>query len=213
MVLFRWFGLSCFEIKDSVTIVTDPHDGESLGLNRPNIKGDIVTISHGHFDHVSGKELVSKEDTEVVDGTGKFEVKGIQFEGISNREGDERGRNIYFVFELDGFRICHLGDLGYSLESDNIEALEPVDILLLPVGGTGGHEGREAINVVKELSPSIVIPMHYMIRGLNVKISSEEEFLDLMAEEGWRIEEKKEAVIERLPEEKEIIKLICRTSD
>lgn len=210
MVSIGWFGVSCFEIDDSVTVVTDPHDKESLGLKRPNIKGDVVTVSHRHFDHASGKELVLKEDGEVVDEAGRQNVKGVEFEGISNEKDDERGRNIYFVFELDGFRICHLGDLGYRLTDDNAEEIRPVDILLVPIGGTGGHEGQEAVNVVDDLDPAVVVPMHYMVEDLNVRLSEKDEFLELMEERGWKIRKKEKAVFSNLPEEKEIIELDCQ---
>ncbi len=211
MVFLRWFGMSCFEISNSVTIVTDPHDGTSLGLERPEVKGDIITISHRHFDHASGKELVLKEGGKVIEESGKWNFEGVQIEGISNVENDERGKNVYFVFETEGFRICHLGDLGYSLAEDRLMSIIPVDILLIPIGGTGGHEGREAVDVVRDIDPSIVIPMHYKIEGLNIRISGKDEFLNLMLEEGWKIRKEGDVVIESLPESKEVIELNCRT--
>lgn len=213
MVSFRWFGQACFEIKNSVTIVTDPHDGVSIGLNKPNIQGDIVSISHRHFDHASGEELVSKEDTEVIEDNEKREIKGIIVEGIGSFhdkvEGDKRGENTIFVFELDGFRICHLGDLGHKLSDEKSKGIRPVDVLLIPVGGNYTINAREAIDVIKDLETKIVIPMHYKIKGLEVDISSKEEFIQLVKSEGWEIEEKDKAKIKSLPEERKVINLTC----
>jgi len=208
MLTLRWFGISCFEITNKVTIVTDPHDGESLGLHPPDIKGDLILITHQHFDHASGREVVSKADSEIVEESGKWEVKGIEIEGVPYHR-EEAGENVFFKFELDGFRICHLGDLGYSLSSKEVEKIKPVDILLVPVGGTGGHEGREAAKVIEDLKPRIVIPQHYMVEGMTVPISSKKEFLQLAIDRGWLVEERKEARIKSLPERRKIIVLEC----
>ncbi len=216
MVSFKWFGQACFEIKDSVKIVTDPHDGDSVGLKQPDVKGDIVSVSHRHFDHASGVNLVSKEDSEVVEGSGGREIKGIEVQGIDSfhdkAEGEERGKNTIFVFELGDFRICHLGNLGHELSDEKIEEIKPVDILLIPVGGNYTINAREAFNVVKDLEPKIVMPMHYKVEGLKVDISDEEEFLQLVEDEGWEIDEKFEVKIEKLPEERKVIKLTCHAT-
>lgn len=216
MVSFRWFGQACFEIKNSVTIVTDPHDGDSIGLKKPDVEGDIVSISHQHFDHASGKELVSKKETEVIESSEKLEIKGIKIRGVDSfhdkAEGSKRGKNVIFVFELDDFKACHLGDLGHKLSVEKIKEIKPVDVLLIPVGGNYTINAREAVDVVKDLEPKIVIPMHYKVKGLEVDISSEEEFFKLVKGEGWEIDEKDEANIERLPKEKKVIKLTCQTT-
>ncbi|KXA97245.1 hypothetical protein AKJ38_01615 [candidate division MSBL1 archaeon SCGC-AAA259I14] len=216
MVSFRWFGQACFEIKDSVTIVTDPHDGDSVGLTHPDVKGDIVTISHGHFDHASGKDIVSKEDSVVVEGSGKREVKGIKVEGFDSyhdkAQGSKRGENTIFVFELDGFEICHLGDLGHKLSNEKIDRIKPVDILLIPVGGNYTINAQEAVDVVKELKPQIIIPMHYKVKGLEVDISDEDDFIRLVKDENWEISEEEEAKIEKLPEQRKVIKLTCQAT-
>lgn len=216
MISFRWFGQACLEMKNTVTIVTDPHDGSSIGLEQPDIKGDIVSISHQHFDHASGEELVSREDTEVIEGSGKREIKGIRVEGIDSFHdkagGSKRGENTIFVFELDDFRVCHLGDLGHKLSSGKIEEIKPVDILLIPIGGNYTINAQEAVEVIKDLEPKIVIPMHYKVKGLKVNISGEEEFLQLVKEEGWGIDEENEVRVETLPKERKVFKLTCQTA-
>lgn len=208
MLSIRWFGVSCFEIENSVTVVIDPHDGKSIGLDQPAVQGDLVLVTHQHFDHASGKELASKEGSEIVEESGKQKVKGIEVEGMSYYREDA-GRNVFFKFKLDGFRICHLGDLGYSISSEEAEQIKTVDILLLPVGGTEGQEGRKAAEVLDQLEPSVVIPHHYMVEEMNVNISGKEEFLQLARNKGWKIEERKEARIQSLPEERKIIELEC----
>ncbi|KXA90984.1 hypothetical protein AKJ57_02950 [candidate division MSBL1 archaeon SCGC-AAA259A05] len=211
----RWFGQACFEIKNSATIVTDPHDGESVGLSPPDTKGEIVTISHQHFDHAGGRDLVSKEDTKIVETDGKQKVKGIKVEGIQSyhdkAQGKERGENIIFVFEQDNFRICHLGDLGHKLSSEKIERMGSVNILLIPVGGNYTINAQEAVEIIENLGPDIAIPMHYKLSDLEVDISSEGEFLRLAQKKGWKIEEKEKAENKSLPEKRKIIKLDCQS--
>lgn len=211
MVLFRWFGISCFEIGDSATVVTDPHDGESVGLRKPQIEGDIVLVTHQHFDHASGKEIVSKKGTETLETSGKQKLMGVEVQGIRYYR-EEAGENIFYKFKLNGFKICHLGDLGYDLSDEEVNKIKPVDIALVPVGGTGGDEGREAVQAVEELEPKIVIPHHYMVEGMTVSLSSDEEFLQLGKNKGWGIEEKREAKIGKLPKKRKIIKLNCQTT-
>lgn len=183
MVSFRWFGISCFEIRDSATVVTDPHDGESVGLRKPQIKGDIVLVTHRHFDHASGKEIVSKKGAETVETSGKQKLWGVEVQGIWYYR-EEAGENIFYKFKLNGFKICHLGDLGYDLSDEEVNKIKPVDIVLVPVGGTGGGEGRKAVQAVEELEPKIAIPHHYMVEGMTVTPSTDEDFLQLAKNEG-----------------------------
>lgn len=211
MISFRWFGISCFEIRNSETIVTDPHNGASIGLKKPEVKGDIVLVTHQHFDHASGKDLASKKETEIIEKSGKQKVRGVEIEGIPYYREDT-GKNIFFKFTLNEFKICHLGDLGYDLSRKEVDKIKPVDIALVPVGGTGGHEGQEAVQVVEELEPKIIIPHHYAVEGMALFISSEKEFLQLAKDKGWEIKERREAKIDSLPERSKIIKLTCQTT-
>lgn len=216
MVSLKWFGQACFEIKNSTTIVTDPHDGESIGLRPPDLKGEIVTISHQHFDHAGGKDLVSNKDTQILETKGAREIKGIKIDGIQSyhdkKEGAERGENIIFVIEQDNFRICHLGDLGHKLSSEKIERLSPVNILLIPVGGNYTINAQEAIEIIEDIGPDIITPMHYKLSDLEVNISRDEEFLRLARKKGWKIETKEKAEIRSLPEERKVIKLKCQSA-
>lgn len=213
MVTFRWFGQACFEISDGKTIVTDPHDGDSVGLKPPDTEGDIVTVSHDHYDHASGKDMVSKPDSILVEGareTEKASEIGLQaFKTYHDKVGgDARGENTIFKFELDGLNICHLGDLGHKLELETVQKLRPVDVLLIPVGGKFTIDGREAAEITEELEPWVAIPMHYDIEGLEVPISSAKEFLGHLQGE-YGILRKEELELDDLPEERIVCVLDC----
>ena len=70
-----------------------------------------------------------------------------------------------FAVEIDGVHICHLGDLGHLLTDEQVTELGPVDVLLVPVGGETTLTPTEAAEVVAQIGPKIVIPMHYGVDG------------------------------------------------
>jgi len=178
----RWHGHSCFEIGDDegLRIVTDPHDGRSIGIKPPVVKGDIVLVSHDHFDHSSVK-TVSERDTKVVDREGNFKVRDVKIKGIQSfhdgEEGRKRGSNIIFKFELGGLRFCHMGDLGHGLDDRLRKQLQPTDILFIPVGGVFTLEPQQCWKVIQEVGPRLVVPMHYKTGGLSISIHKLDEFM------------------------------------
>ena len=183
MVAVKWWGHSCFEVRDSAIIVTDPHDGKTVGrMPTPKVSADIVMISHSHSDHASGKDFVAKSGAKIIDKLGAVEFKGVKIKGFAtfhdDVEGKKRGGNTIFVFEIDGIRFAHLGDLGHLLSDKEAEDIKPIDILMIPVGGYFTIDARVASAIVEKLKPKIVIPMHYKVAGLNYPISDVEPFIN-----------------------------------
>jgi len=181
MVLVRWWGHACFEVRDKAVVVTDPHDGKSVNMDPPKVKADLVLISHGHGAHASGRGMVAKPGARVIDSSGTFEEKGIKVIGLETfhdeARGSKRGRNIIFAFEVDGIRFAHLGDLGHILPDDNIRKLGPIDILMIPVGGYYTIDAKVATAIVEKMKPRVVIPMHYKVPRLDYPIADAEPFL------------------------------------
>jgi len=176
----KWLGHASFLItSDSGTkIVTDPYAAGG-GIKYGEIKesADIVTVSHEHFDHnnvasVGGNPAVVKGDAE---------AKGIKFEGIATyhdtSEGKERGNNTIICFEVDGIRVCHLGDLGHPLSDKQVAEAGKVDIVLAPVGGFFTIDAKVASEVCSKLNPRVVIPMHFKNDKLDFPISGVDDFL------------------------------------
>jgi L-ascorbate metabolism protein UlaG (beta-lactamase superfamily) len=162
----KWLGHATFLItSDSgIRIITDPYaTNEMLTYDEINESADIVTVSHDHFDHsnvaaVQGNPQVIKE-------AAPAEVKGIKFNGIptyhDDTGGSARGNNIIFCFEVDGIRVCHLGDLGHPLDDKQIADVGKVDIVMTPVGGNYTIDARVATEVCNKLAAKVIIPMHY----------------------------------------------------
>jgi L-ascorbate metabolism protein UlaG (beta-lactamase superfamily) len=180
-----WLGHSCFKIQDKeVTIVTDPYEA-SVGFKLPRLAADIVTVSHDHYDHnnIAGVHGADGEPF-LISGPGEYEVKGVFIYGIpfwhDKSEGAERGVNVAYRIEVEGISVAHLGDLGHSLTEEQASKLDGVDILLIPVGGKYTIGANEATEVINEIEPRIVIPMHYKIPGLKLDIDSADKFLKEM---------------------------------
>lgn len=172
-----WYGLACFRVVDrALKVVTDPYSPE-VGLTLPRLRADVVTVSHDQPGHnyvqtVSGAR-------KVLDGPGEYELGGVFITGIRtwHRTGRNGEPNTVFLFEYDDLTICHLGDLGYVPKQEEIEALGEVSILLVPVGGHQTLTGAEAAEVVSLIEPAYVIPMHYRIPGLSLRLDPVDKFL------------------------------------
>ena len=178
----RWHGHSCFEVSDDiVTVVTDPHDGKSLGIRPPRVRGDVVLVSHDHFDHAAVK-VVSKPETRVITEPSPIRMGGLKIRGVETfhdvSEGQSRGGNIAFKFILEDVSFCHLGDLGHVLTPKQTKAIGTVDILFIPVGGVFTIDAAAAWEVIERVKPAIIVPMHYRVGGLSLSINDISPFLE-----------------------------------
>ena len=179
----EWMGHSCFVItsKDGTVIVTDPYEpnafGGQLTYKPVKAKADIVTISHDHADHNYPRMLSGSYD--VVRDAGVY--KGIKVEAVKAAHDPEggklRGKNTIFVFEVDGIRIAHLGDLGHIPTDEQAAKLKSVDVMLIPIGGFFTIDPREADMVIAKVKPKIAIPMHFCTKGCKFNIAPVEKFL------------------------------------
>jgi L-ascorbate metabolism protein UlaG (beta-lactamase superfamily) len=168
----KWFGQSCFMItcENGTKILMDPYKN-ALGYKLPKeITADIVATSHDHSDHnyinaVEGSFAHINE-------TGIFLEHGIEIKGVGTFHdkvyGAKKGKNIVYNFKIDGINVCHCGDLGHTLDSNLVEEIGNVDILLIPVGGGFTIDAFDAVNVVKQLKPTVIIPMHYRTKALGI---------------------------------------------
>ena len=177
-----WHGRSCFTIKGkNATVITDPY--EDTGFKKSKLKGDII-ISNLSADEV--KLIPVEGEVKIFDFPGEYErkqvaIRGIQAWNMSKKEEEtqktESKKVTVFVFEIDGIKICHLGNIGHTLTSELIESIGSVDILLIPVGGKYTIDAKKAHEIIEEIEPRIVIPMHYKTDGEKLDIEGCEAFL------------------------------------
>jgi L-ascorbate metabolism protein UlaG (beta-lactamase superfamily) len=171
-----YLGHSSFRIRGkNATLVTDPFDPAMVGLKFSKLSADIVTISHDHQDH-NKVDLVT-DSKKVIDGPGEYEINGVSIIGIQTYHdedsGSKRGKNTLYVYEIDGLRLAHLGDLGHKLSDEVLEEIGTLDILMVPVGGVFTVGPEEAAAIVRDIEPAIVLPMHFRVAGLNPENFSE----------------------------------------
>lgn len=178
-----WLKHSCFKFQDktgsdAITLVTDPFD-KTVGPKVPNLEADILTISHEHFDH-NNREAI-KGDPYIIDSAGEYDVKGVSILGVDashdTKGGKERGKITIFRFEMDGIVVTHLGDLGEVLDNKQLQGLVGTDILLIPVGGKYTLDAKKAVEVISQVEPRIVIPMHYKTADSKIDIDGVEKFV------------------------------------
>jgi len=180
-----WLGHSCFKIKGSqVTVITDPFPPD-LGYSLGKPTANIVTISHQHPSH-SYVQGVGGEPRKV-QGPGEYEISGVLIIGVATfhdaEGGSKRGKNTVYLMEVDGVALCHLGDLGHVLTSEQVEEIGNVDVLLLPVGGVSTIDAATAAEVIRRLEPKAVVPMHYKTPVISRELDPVEKFLKEMGME------------------------------
>jgi L-ascorbate metabolism protein UlaG (beta-lactamase superfamily) len=180
-----WVGHACFLIEgQGGRVLTDPYD-KKVPYRPPDFEVDVVLVSHEHSDH-NAVERVKGTPT-VLRGAGEHAAHGMDFRGISSfhdeAEGRKRGTNTIFVFQMEGIRLVHLGDLGHPLTKDQSEALADVDVVFVPVGGFFTIGADEAAALVQSLLKArVVIPMHFKTDRLPIvfPIASVDKFAKRM---------------------------------
>ncbi len=206
-----WLGHSCFRIKGTHgIIITDPFSPDlGYSLGKPTAR--IVTVSHQHPGH-SYVQGISGEP-KLITGQGEYEISGILIIGMAtfhDREGGKaRGKNTVYLIEVDEVAICHLGDLGHVLTTEQVEEIDNVDVLLLPVGGVSTINASMATEVVRQLEPKVVVPMHYKTPVLTREAEPVDRFLKEMGKEQVQAQPKLNATKSNLPESTQVLVLSC----
>lgn len=185
----QYYGHSCFKITtkpggratEDITLFFDPF-GKELGIRPPQGQADVIFVSHAHADHNNISAI--KGDPVIIETPGEYAVKGINVVGVDsfhdNEEGLLRGRSTIYILEVEELKICHLGDLGSDLTGKQLEEIDGVDILFVPVGGNYTIDAKKAAELVRKIEPAIIIPMHYKTAGSTAEIEDESKFCSEM---------------------------------
>lgn len=174
-----WLGHSCFKLRGrQATVITDPYSPD-LGYTLGKATASIVTVSHQHPGHCFTEGIGGNPKT--VTGPGEYEISNVLIIGIAafhdKEKGSLRGKNTVYLIEMDEISICHLGDLGHVLTDEQVEELGNVDVLLVPVGGVSTINASMAAEIVRQLEPKVVIPMHYKTPALSRELEPVDGFL------------------------------------
>src|SRR6056297_1183792 len=192
----RWLGHSCFEIKTTFNVLTDPYD-DSVSYNFDPVPIQIITESHQHHDHNAHDRVPG--DPAIVKTAGEHTFEDVMIKGYKTYHdkdmGKKRGGNIIFQIVSEGITITHLGDLGHMLDPDTIQILSNTDVLMIPVGGTYTIDAYEAVKVIERIKPKVVVPMHYKNEFCDFPIDPLSKFTDAF---DWEIKEVKTLELDNL---------------
>ncbi len=211
-----WFGLSAFKIvSKETTVFTDPFS-KAAGVTSPRGGGDIVISSnpalelYNNFSSISGQPFI-------IDSPGEYDVKNVFIRGIpataaknqTEAKKIETDNRAIYLLTLEGINLGFLGSLKEkALTQSQIEEMNNIDVLLVPVGGNSVCDAEEAVGIVNELEPKIVIPMHYKTPGIDVKLDSVERFLKEMGGKG---EEMDKLLVKKSELEEEKTRIVVLT--
>ncbi len=174
-----WYGHACFwfEIND-VRILIDPYpevDDDMIG------DVDYILVTHEHSDHYGKTPLLSRLRGAKVIGPKPVYLMAIS-DGITNvmeiedKQEVQLGegikvRAIYMEHPSSQYpvgyliigekRILHTGDTYSSPHFKRLKG--KVDVLIVPISGRSTANEREAADIVEDIRPKLVIPMHYGI--------------------------------------------------
>ena len=208
-----WYGQSCFRLREgAITVVTDPYD-KSIGYTMPRLRADLVTISHDAPGHANASAV--KGEPKVLNRPGEYEIKGLFITGIQTwsggaAKGEAKEENTVYVFEFGDLTVCHLGDLSKVLSQAQVESMPNVDVLMVPVGGGGALDADKAAEVISQLEPRIVMPMHYLTEYSNLKLDPLTKFLKEMGVTEHAPEDSLKVTKATLPDETQVVVLACK---
>lgn len=180
-IKIAWYGQSMFQVvtPKGTKIFLDPHNIEEYRITPTNV--DLVLMSHLHNDHnqIEGVVKNAKEakqfnavkkagPNDLVQEWNLIDEKfsDVRFFSVAtyhdNKRGMDRGKNGCWVLDVDGVRIVHLGDLGHTLNKEQLKKIGEVDVVMVPAGGVYTIDGIQAFTVAQSLKPKrYIIPMHY----------------------------------------------------
>ena len=176
-MIITYLGHACFSLEsEGYRILTDPY--REIPFPPLSAEAHEVFCSHGHFDHAATETV-----TLLPAAASPFTVTEIPCYH-DEVQGAKRGENTIRVFEAEGIRVAHLGDLGHLLREEQLAALGEIDVLLIPVGGVYTLDPAEAKQTADAIDARIVVPMHYRRGNLGLSnIADVEDFLRLYSRE------------------------------
>ncbi len=185
MVKIEKLNHSSFLIKgEEKNIIIDPYNIESKS------KGDIILITHPHFDHYSPQDIkrVKKKNSIIVMppminskkiagnpikvrpwselNIGDIWIRAIPSYNLEKNYHPKNSGWLGYVIHIDNKKIYHAGDTDLIEE---MKSLGEINYAMLPVSGKYTMNAKDAAKAVKMINPELAIPMHYgeLMGGIN----------------------------------------------
>lgn len=175
-MVITYYGISCFKVQSGDMVLAIDPPSKKSGFKAPRFQADVVFVSHDHGEHNGFENIAGKEKNNepfLINTPGEYEIKGMAVRGLNtfhdSVEGKKYGLNAAYIFSLENLNICHLGDFGEKeLRAGVQEFLGGVDILFIPVGGGEVLEPENAVKIINQIEPKIIIPMRYDKKKLSM---------------------------------------------
>ena len=179
-----WYGQSCFKLQNNEqTVLVNPSEPRKAGLKGPNFKANIFVLTD--IEESIDKKVLKKDNSFLISGPGEYEINGIFSYGIPiKKEGQLK--SVVYQITMDDIRYGVLGQLNALPSGEELDKLDGVDVLFVPIGGKDTLSAEKAVELINSIEPQIIIPCCYDIPGLNIKLDSLEKFLKEM---GVKVEE------------------------
>lgn len=178
-----WLGESCFRIEvrsqnEDITIIIDPFDPQKTGLKLPkSMAADILLQTAASADYpVQGKD---DKKLFVINTPGEYEIKGIFIYTIPLTQHNGKAEYMFWI-EAEDMVLAHTGKLDHVPTEAELQEIEGIDILCVPVGGNDALDAKKANQLISELQPRLVIPMLYKLPELKEKRDDVNTFLKLV---------------------------------
>ena len=183
-----WLGISAVRIttrpaNEDVVVLCDPYDPHEVQAKRGKMVADIVTVSvPEHPLHSATQEIRGRLEKPpfIIDTPGECEVNGVIIYGVPavNTVSAPHKKVTLYMIETEGLSLLHLGFLGQKTLTDaQLERFEHVDVLFVPVGDPASLEIHDAVAIVNQIEPRIVIPVAYHTAHIGVKLLGAEKFI------------------------------------
>jgi len=157
-IKLQWFGHSAYKVEyKGFSIFIDPYADETVpGLSPLKEKANLIICSHEHRDHGYRAAIEIIE----TDALNPFEISFIECPHDDDG-GAKRGMNKIHILKADGISLCHLGDIGDMLTTEQIEMIKDMTVLMAPIGGFYTIDPEKLNILVDKINPRILVPMHY----------------------------------------------------
>lgn len=180
----KFFGHAAvgLQSKSGESLILDPYRVSGFGgkIRYTSIEGswDWIIITHDHDDHNAKDTLKGplKGSPSALDARFNLRRLSVAHDEYEGRRFD--GDVDITCFDFDGLRFCHLSDVGCSPTRAIIDAIGPIDICFIPVGGFFTIGPLQAKAWWKALHPEITIPIHYKTPSIDLDLEKVENFLE-----------------------------------
>ena len=212
--IVTFVGHSSFQIDtpQGVRAITDYN-----GVNGFGRRPDIVTMNNAHDTHFTDTPedgityVLRGWPSQPGESEAKHEVtlKDMKVWNVPTNARDWGGGsaringNSIFIYAVGDLCIAHLGHLHHRLTKEHLEELGRIDVLMVPIDGSYTMGMPLMVDVIRQVQPRIVLPMHYWGRGQLDRFESLMTTLD--ADFVWPDRRSVEIVKEQLPEKLTVI--------